>query len=71
MRLTQDNYACGIFVDLKKAFDTKWHRGVVVINTPQLHSTKPKPRFYAGSKPACRRFETTRISVNGSGWKNG
>ena len=52
MRLTQDNYACGIFVDLKKAFDTKWHRGVVVINTPQLHSTKPKPRFYAGSKPA-------------------
>ena len=27
-------------------------RGVVVVTTAQLHSTKPKLRFYAGSKPA-------------------
>ena len=30
-----------------------WLRGVVVITTAQLHSTKPKLRFCAGSKPAC------------------
>ena len=30
-----------------------WLRGVVVIPTAQLHSTKPKLRFCAGSKPAC------------------
>ena len=29
-----------------------WHRGVVVINTAQLHSTKPELRFYTGSNPA-------------------
>ena len=29
-----------------------WHRGVVVINTAQLHSTKPELRFCAGSNPA-------------------
>ena len=29
-----------------------WHCGVVVITTAQLHSTKPKLRFCAGSKPA-------------------
>ena len=30
----------------------EWHRGVVVITTTQLHSTKPEPRFCAGSNPA-------------------
>ena len=29
-----------------------WHRGVVVITTAQLHSTKPEFRFCAGSNPA-------------------
>ena len=29
-----------------------WHHGVVVITTAQLHSTKPKLRFCAGSNPA-------------------
>ena len=28
-----------------------WHRGVVVITTAQLHSTKPEFRFCAGSNP--------------------
>ena len=28
-------------------------RGVVVITTAQLHSTKPELRFCAGSNPAC------------------
>ena len=30
-----------------------WRRGVVVITTAQLHSTKPELRFCAGSKAAC------------------
>ena len=30
-----------------------WRRGVVVIATVQLHSTKPELRFHAGSSPAC------------------
>ena len=29
-----------------------WRRGVVVITTAQLHSTKPKLRFCKGSNPA-------------------
>ena len=29
-----------------------WNRGVVVITTAQLHSTKPEFRFCAGSNPA-------------------
>ena len=29
-----------------------WCRGVVVITTAQLHSTKPELRFCAGSNPA-------------------
>ena len=29
-----------------------WRRGVVVITTAQLHSTKPELRFYAGLNPA-------------------
>ena len=33
---------------------TLWHRGVVVITTAQLHSTKPELRFCAGSNPARR-----------------
>ena len=30
-----------------------WFRGVVVITTAQLHSTKPELRFYACLNPAC------------------
>ena len=30
-----------------------WRRGVVVMNTAQLHLTKPQLRFCAGSNPAC------------------
>ena len=29
-----------------------WHRGVVVITTAQLYSTKREPRLCAGSTPA-------------------
>ena len=29
-----------------------WRRGVVVITTAQLHSTKPELRFCTGSNPA-------------------
>ena len=29
-----------------------WRRGVVVLTTAQLHSTKPELRFCAGSNPA-------------------
>ena len=29
-----------------------WRRGVVVITTAQLHSTKPELRFRAASNPA-------------------
>ena len=29
-----------------------WRRGVVVISTAQVHSTKPEFRFWAGSNPA-------------------
>ena len=31
---------------------TIWRRGVVVITTAQLYSTKPEPRFCTVSKPA-------------------
>ena len=30
----------------------KWHRGVVIITTAQLHSTNPKLMVCAGSNPA-------------------
>ena len=30
-----------------------WRRGVVVITTSELHSTKPELRLCAGSNPAC------------------
>ena len=29
-----------------------WRRGVVVVTTAQLHSTKPEPRLSADSNPA-------------------
>ena len=32
---------------------TLWRRGVVVISTAQLHSTKPELGFCAGANPAC------------------
>ena len=37
----------------KNLAQKKWRRGVVVITTAQLHSTKPELRFCAGSNPAC------------------
>ena len=48
-----------------------WRRGVVVITTAQLHSTKPELRFCAGSNPArgMLRFAMVRISDSGPGWK--
>ena len=33
------------------------HRGVVVINTAQLHSAKPELRLCTGSNPACGMLE--------------
>ena len=32
--------------------NSNWHRGVVVITTAKLHSSKPELRFCAGSNPA-------------------
>ena len=32
-------------------FGIAWRRGVVIITTAQLHSTKPELRFCAGSNP--------------------
>ena len=37
-------------VDIVKVI--MWRRGVVVITTAQLHSTKPELRFCTGSNPA-------------------
>ena len=37
--------------------ESLWCRGIVVITTAQLHSTKPELRFCAGSNPACRVSE--------------
>ena len=36
----------------KTLFHALWRRGVVVLTTAQLHSTKPQLRFCAGSNPA-------------------
>ena len=48
-----------------------WWRGIVVITTAQLHSTKPELRFCAGSNPACGVWEICdgEDSSNGSEWK--
>ena len=32
--------------------NSNWRRGVVVITTAQIHSSKPELRFCAGSNPA-------------------
>ena len=40
------------YLDIYRGLDTLWHRGVVVIATAPLHSTKPEPRFCAGSNLA-------------------
>ena len=37
----------------KILFHFMWRRGVVVITTAQLHSTKLELRFHTGSNPAC------------------
>ena len=38
--------------DLQLYWLQLWRRGVVVITTAQLHSTKPELRFCTGSNPA-------------------
>ena len=40
------------FADINFAVDT-WRRGIAVITSAQLHSTKPKLRLCADSNPAC------------------
>ena len=35
----------------------KWYRGVVIIITAQLHSTKPELRFCTDSNPVCGMLE--------------
>ena len=45
-QLSSVSILCAVF---SKAL---WRRGVVVITTAQLHSTKPELRFCAGSNPA-------------------
>ena len=52
-------------------FCVRTRRGVVVITTAQLHSSKPEPTFCTSSNPArgCERFAKVRISDNGPGWK--
>ena len=39
------------FADINFAIDT-WRRGIAVITSAQLHSTKPKLRLCADSNPA-------------------
>ena len=46
-----------------------WRRGVMVINTVQLHSSKPELRFCACSNPARGVSEMVRISGDGPSWK--
>ena len=53
------------------SFIFSWRRGVVVITTAQLHSTKPELRFCTGSNPACGVSEIRDgedLSDNGPGW---
>ena len=40
-------------VNLSLLLILSWRRGVVVITTARLHSTKPELRFCVGSNPAC------------------
>ena len=48
-----------------------WRRGVVVITTAQLHSTKPELRFCACSNPdrGVLEIRDGEISDNDPGWK--
>ena len=50
---------------------TFWCRGVVVITTAQLDSTKSELRLCAVQAllTACQRFAMVRISDNDAGWK--
>ena len=43
---------CRIISQVTKLLTDEWHRGVVVITTAKLHSTKPELRFCAGLNPA-------------------
>ena len=57
----------GIYAD-DTTLNSKWNRGVMVVTTAQLHSTKPELKFCAGSV-ACQRFAMLRISDSGPSWK--
>ena len=48
-----------------------WRRGVVVITTEPLHSSKPESdsEQIQALLEACRRSAIVRISDNGPGWK--
>ena len=50
---------------------TVWRRGVVVITTAQVHSSKFELTFCPGLNPARCLWEiaTVRISDTGPGWK--
>ena len=48
----QKNRRWRIILQVTKLLTDEWHRGVVVITTAQLHSTKPELRLCAGSNPA-------------------
>ena len=46
-----------------------WRRGVVVVTTARLHSTKPGLRLSAGSNPARGVSEIRDGEDSGHGWK--
>ena len=45
--------SCDWHLTVYRFVATIWRRGVVVITTAQLHSTKPELRFCAGWNHAC------------------
>ena len=49
-RFEKSKSKCQIIITWKQS-------GAVVINTAQLHLTKPELRFCTGSKPACDMLE--------------
>ena len=72
-KIVQCATLCLIFIPFG---NTYWHlkldhRGVVVIITAQLQSTKPELSFAQVQVllAACRRFEMVRTSDNGPVWK--
>ena len=49
----QENSIICMNTNIADNIQEMWRRGVVVMNTAQLHSAKPQLRFCAGSNPAC------------------